>query len=443
MLTSQVGALKELEVLALEHGTKIDFLPIEIGELTKLRLLHVSFCHELKVEAQWRMIKLVPDGVISRLSLLEDLCIKAYPGDGRCPNLANGLSQEICSLRKLTHLGFCFAKEGSLEQFVQGSQLWKEKRLTAFQIVVGTENKSNYYAKLSLQASRILTLGEGTAHANAIVEVRSRADALILTGHGGVRHLLEFGVENLNKLIDIIISKCQEMETIVDWNGLQEETTSATAALPKLEKLDLIHLPNLRSLWEGLVPPGTLASLRKLKLSNCPKLRKLFSWRGINLQQLPNLEELYVDGCGELEEIVVNEELPNLKELYVDGCGELEEIVVNEDKVDQLQHDDDDEEEEDNALPLLLPKLSLLDLRHLPQLGSICKGVSLAFPALETIFVNECPNLKKLPMGIQRGPNFRMILGKRKWCEALEWENNAIKQQLQPFFTTWKTPQGS
>ncbi|XP_077227826.1 disease resistance protein At4g27190-like [Tasmannia lanceolata] len=295
-LTSQVGALKELDVLALGDGTEIDCLPIEIEELTKLRLLDVS-CHELKVR-------------ISRLSLLEDLCIEVDPyDDGRRAN---------CS--------------------------------------------------------------------------------------GGVRDLLELGVENLNELKKCRIYRCQEMVTVMDWNGLQEETT----ALPNLGFLHLGFLPNLRSLWEGSMPPGTLSSLTELNLSGCEKLRKLFSWRRINLQQLPNLQELYVWSCDELEEIIVNEE----------------------EKVDQLQHDDDDVD----ALPLLLPKLRVLNLRSLPQLGSICKGVSLAFPALEEIEVYWCPNIKRLPVGIKKAPNLRMIYCNRDWWEALEWENDAIKQQLQPFF---------
>ncbi|XP_077229371.1 disease resistance protein At4g27190-like [Tasmannia lanceolata] len=124
-LTSQVGALKELDVLALGDGTKIDCLPIEIEELTKLRLLHVS-CHELRVR-------------ISRLSLLEDLRIRVDPYDGRWDeSFTNCMTEEICSLRELTHLGFCyFPNVECLEQFVQSSLSWKEKQIKTFQIVVG------------------------------------------------------------------------------------------------------------------------------------------------------------------------------------------------------------------------------------------------------------------------------------------------------------------
>ncbi|XP_077231956.1 disease resistance protein At4g27190-like [Tasmannia lanceolata] len=385
-LTSQVGALKELDVLDLGMWTKIDCLPIEIGELTKLRVLYVS-CHELKVK-------------ISRLSLLEDLRILVDPRDGRWDeSLANYVTEEICSLRELTHLGFCFPNMECLEQFVQGSRSWNEKHIKTFQILVGSCGPDFWrYTK----GGRALVLGgEVTTHANAIVEVLSCADALYLICHGGVRDLLELGVENLNELKKCRIVRCQEMVTVMDWNGLQEETT----ALPTLEYLSLYSLPNLRSLWEGSMPPGTLSSLTKLRLTNCHKLRNLFSWGRTNLQQLPNLQELRVWGCDELEEIIVNEE----------------------EKVDQLQHDDDDDD-------AALPKLRELHLQSLPQLGSICKGVSLAFTALEKIQVLSCSNLKRLPVGIKKAPNLRQIRGEREWWEALEWENDAIKQQLQPFF---------
>ncbi|XP_077228770.1 disease resistance protein At4g27190-like [Tasmannia lanceolata] len=396
-LTSQVGALKELDVLALGDWTnplggrtKIDCLPIEIEELTKLRLLHVS-CHELRVR-------------ISRLSLLEDLRIEVDPYDGWDESFANCMTEEICSLRELTHLGFCYLPNVEcLEQFVQGSLSWKEKHIKTFQIVVGS-NKVEYRLGKVDRGLVLVGIGKVTTHANAIVEVLSRADALKLIGHGGVSDLLEIGVENMNELKMCIIESCEEMVTAMDWNGLQEETT----ALPNLKRLGLDSLPNLRSLWKGSMPPGTLSSLTILQLWGCEKLRKLFSWRRINLQQLPNLQELSVSYCGKLKEIIVNEE----------------------EKVDQLQHDDDD----DDALPLLLPKLRRLNLRFLPQLGSICKGVSLAFPALEEIEVDSCPNIKRFPVGIKKAPNLRKIRGKREWWEALEWENDAIKQQLQPFF---------
>ncbi|XP_077228795.1 disease resistance protein RPS2-like [Tasmannia lanceolata] len=381
--------MANLRVLDLSH-TSIESLPESICNLLSLRLLHVS-CHELRVR-------------ISRLSLLEDLRIKVDPYDGRWDeSFANCMTEEICSLRELTHLGFCyFPNVECLEQFVQGSLSWKEKHIKTFQIVVGFCDPDFW---LYTKGGRALALGGiVTTHANAIVEVLSRADALKLIGHGGVRDLLEIGVENMNELKTCEIERCQEMVTAMDWNWLQEETT----ALPNLELLRLHCLPNLQSLWEGLMPPGTLSSLTKLILYGCPNLRKLFPWRRINFEELPNLQELLVWKCDELEEIIVNEE----------------------EKVDQLQHDDDD----DDALPSLLPKLRFLHLKSLPQLGSICKGVSLAFPALELIYVDSCPNIKRLPVGIKKAPNLRTIYGESKWWKALEWENDAIKQQLQPFF---------
>ncbi|XP_077228374.1 disease resistance protein RPS2-like [Tasmannia lanceolata] len=390
--------MASLRVLDLSD-TGIESLPESICNLLSLRLLHVS-CHELRVR-------------ISRLSLLEDLRIRVDPYDGRWDeSFANYMTEEICSLRELTHLGFCyFPNVECLEQFVQGSLSWKEKHIKTFQIVVGFCDP-NFW--LYTKGGRALALGgKVTTHANAIVEVLSRADALYLICHGGVRDLLEMGVENLNELKKCIIKRCQEMVAVMDWNGLQEETT----ALPNLELLDLNSLPNLRSLWDGSMPPGTLSSLTKLELTNCNKLRNLFSWGRTNLQQLPNLQELRVWGCDELEEIIVNEE----------------------EKVDQLQHDGDD----DDALPLLLPKLRQLNLFSLPQLGSICKGVSLAFPELEEIEVNWCPNIKRLPVGIKKAPNLRKIRGYREWWEALEWENDAIKQQLQTVFVAIKRWQQS
>ncbi|KDO40609.1 hypothetical protein CISIN_1g0029391mg, partial [Citrus sinensis] len=66
-----IGELKELEILSLQ-GCDIEHLPREIGQLTQLKLLDLSYCFELKV---------IAPNVLSNLSQLEELymatcCIK-------------------------------------------------------------------------------------------------------------------------------------------------------------------------------------------------------------------------------------------------------------------------------------------------------------------------------------------------------------------------------
>eukprot|EP00262_Sarcandra_glabra_P009692 TRINITY_DN24215_c0_g1_i1.p1 TRINITY_DN24215_c0_g1~~TRINITY_DN24215_c0_g1_i1.p1 ORF type:complete len:104 (-),score=17.64 TRINITY_DN24215_c0_g1_i1:67-357(-) len=85
-----------------------------------------------------------------------------------------------------------------------------------------------------------------------------------------------------------------------------------------------------------------------------------------------------------------------------------------------------------------LPKLKILILAFLPRLVTIsCKRVPFGYPSLEIIGVHECPNLKRLPLGVHNTTTIKEIVGEREWWDALKWEDDVIKLQLQPLFVQW------
>ncbi|KAI3965237.1 hypothetical protein MKX01_008948 [Papaver californicum] len=80
-------------------------------------------------------------------------------------------------------------------------------------------------------------------------------------------------------------------------------------------------------------------------------------------------------------------------------------------------------------------RLKILELRHLSNLKRVCEP-NVKFSLLENIKVECCPELKKLPfnsnIGIPR--TLTMIEGEEEWWERLDWDDEATKSNLDPYF---------
>jgi disease resistance protein RPS2 len=63
------------------------------------------------------------------------------------------------------------------------------------------------------------------------------------------------------------------------------------------------NVPKLASIWEGPVHAGSLARLKTLILCKCPSLKMIFS-NGM-IAQLSELQNLKVEECLEIEEIIM------------------------------------------------------------------------------------------------------------------------------------------
>ncbi|XP_043725897.1 putative disease resistance protein At1g63350 [Telopea speciosissima] len=406
---SQIGNLKKLQVLHL-GGRHLECLPIEIQQLTLLRSLQVSF---YEIPSGNRRL-MVPNGIISRLSLLENLSIRAYGGYS---DFGESIVEEVGSLKQLTQLEVKFTTLESFEHFLRESYPWKNQSLKSFQFTLHCSNESGYsifyYEEEEASSNkRFLQLVGGNYTPTAIAEVLRRANGFYLRNNHTCQGLLDFGLKNLTQLKRCYVSKCKMMEIIIINGNNDLSTTSTTtpcAVLPNLEYLQVEEMPTMTTIWEGPMPPGSFSRLAYLSISGCPNLREIFT-RGI-LQQLSNLEQLVVKDCDTVQVIIVNEE---------------EEAEGGHDDV------------------ALFPKLKNLTLEKLPRLERILKTVSFhpMAPSLEVIGVVGCPNLKSLlPLSLgmiqQRSSSttLRMIKGETQWWEALEWEHDhEIKPLLQPLF---------
>ncbi|RWR72012.1 putative disease resistance protein [Cinnamomum micranthum f. kanehirae] len=411
-LPSQVGALKQLEVLHLGGPTGIQYLPREVGELTRLKRLMVGFKKRMGRQneedtKEWNMKLRVPTGIIPKLPYLEELslyvtgqsfCVEKKQWDDESMKV---VVEELCRLEHLTYLDAYFPKVECLERFLRHRKSVKESWFRRFRFRVGTEKTDISWFNGDEEWERYLVYngGFGKSHA-AIMETLAHCSNFVLRDHRTARKLSELGLANMNELKECGIIGCDEMETLFDGDEQQE----TCALLPNLKKLKIESLPELRSLFDGPLLPGSLSKLRSLCLFECNNLKKVFQM-GI-IRELCNLESLKLWRIS------------------------IEEIIEIE------------EEEEISNDRLILPNIKEIYLWSLPELVSICRGFSnFEWPSLENIHIRKCPKLKSLSF-LSNGTNIvapalKMIKGESSRWEALEWEDNDIKQRLQPFFSPY------
>lgn len=107
------------------------------------------------------------------------------------------------------------------------------------------------------------------------------------------------------------LRKCE----IRSCNGLKSMFSSACFSedhqilLRAVEELWFEDLPNFRVLFDGVIPPHNIFSsnLKKLYFIRCSSIKNIFPTK--LLRNFPNLEELAVSECKNLEEIIVEVEM--------------------------------------------------------------------------------------------------------------------------------------
>lgn len=393
MLSSKVGSLQSLEVLDL-GGTEIFKLPDEVGKLASLRHLEVSFYGSIDRDEYVKLpLGLISRGIISRLHALETLRVVVYPGDHRWYEDAKFVIVEVSNLTKLSSLCFHFPEVGLLELFLQSSIVWNAQHLTEFKFVVGHDVKSvtsrvpNHLVFDYHQQDRCLRFVNGEKIPDAVLTTLACSSALYLDHHLDIRSLTHFGVSNINGLKYCIISECPKIETVVDSEELNE------TVFPSLENLSIHHLWNLMCIWEGMLPKGSFAELRVLSVYACPRLKYVF--RSSMIQFLSKLEQLVVEDCPAMEEII------------------HEGQIIDSDCI-------------------MLPSLKKLTLRYLPGLVNIWTS---AWPSLEHISFYDCPKLKNLGVDSKLKDTIIEIKAEKTWWDTLEWEDDDLHLHLESFFS--------
>ncbi|GLT60629.1 hypothetical protein SLA2020_333870 [Shorea laevis] len=190
---------------------------------------------------------------------------------------------------------------------------------------------------------------------------------------GRLSETLDEPLQNLSKLQHLLVIADRHAKTEFKW-----ETIGIWGKLQNLEKLDLGNLDNLNMVFgEGgaiaesaSLPAGTFSSLQDISVSQCNKIKKLFSdrWLGY-LQKLQIVKVVY--------------------------CKQLEEIIGSE---------------FEEGEKVTLPNLERLELTILPLLKSIYSG-SLICDSIKKIAISSCENIESVFWsGFNPLPNLEYLL---------------------------------
>ncbi|GFZ04838.1 hypothetical protein Acr_17g0004100 [Actinidia rufa] len=227
---------------------------------------------------------------------------------------------------------------------------------------------------------------------------------------------------NITLLKECELLDCDGIESIISSSTSSYSSTS----LQSLEKLSLRDLPDFGSLFRSkflgfvVIAPscGTFSNLKNLSVSNCPKIKSLFT----SILQLlfRNLEVIISWVCAQIKEII--------ETVTEDGL----EISFFR------NHDDNNHD-----IPLItLPKLKELELVDLPELKSIFEGIMVC-ESMEEITVHECTKLRRLPFSLPlvngqlSAPTTlkKLYIDRESW-RSLEWDHPNAKEALRPYLVS-------
>ncbi|XXG59679.1 hypothetical protein AAC387_Pa04g1719 [Persea americana] len=344
-----VVQLTELMVLDLS-GTPIKYLPDGMDSLTNLRCLGLSAT---------RSLEMVPLGTISSFSHLEELSMVRSKWKWSSNENINGRGAGVEDIVRLMHLKKLLVQFIDLSAFSSYVRSGHWRDLNCFVLTVGFEREFDNFAELQY---------------NFYCQERR-----------------------------VCVSGMQGMPLWYAAEGSQLAHNMNSVAFPGSNLIDLkiTHLHDLRTIYmEELTQGDTLANLKHIHISHCPKLKYVLSvgW----FQTLQNLEDISVKHCQAIEGMVVD-------------MGDIGEA--------------------NNNIPITLPRLKSLIFSCLPKLKSTCER-TLICSSLKKIVVLYCPMLKTLPFSTNSLPSsLEKIGGSRRWWDLLEWDNANTKMHLQPFFS--------
>ncbi|XP_062005144.1 probable disease resistance protein At4g27220 [Rosa rugosa] len=423
---SVIGKLHKLEILSMRRYA-LKELSREIGQLTNLRMLDVSAVH----------IRTIPSKVITKLHKLEELYMECefldwgskIDGEGEETNI--GLD-ELAGLLHLSILTVCISNANGIPKSVEVEPNWVYFDISIRSGHNGERDNGNFRSACNCRSLRTDTT-IGTLpdwFVNAVVKNTERLRYRYCEGLSNI--LVEYDRGRFHGLkVLFVVGGCANLIELMN-------AITCVPHMPVFENLEdlyLEELSHLRQLCVGELPPGSLCSLKLLKVSGCPTFGNALLPSKL-LQKLANLEQLicersgveHVFGCEgfELDHTNLREmvllDLPavrsmcngpaprgmfqTLKKLVIVNCKfrgslftfdvaqclfQLENLDVSECPV--LERVIEARRETLNNKKTVLPKLKNLCLQSLPMLYEGSATIDFECPSLEHLRIHECPHL--------------------------------------------------
>ncbi|CAL5015952.1 unnamed protein product [Urochloa decumbens] len=320
--------------------------------------------------------------------------------------LITRLPERLWLLKELRHLDLSVtvALEDTLNNC---SKLLKLRVLNLFRSHYGIHDVND----LNLDSLKALMFLGITIYAEDVLKKLNKTSPLAKSTYRlnlkYCREMQSIKISDLNHLVhleELYVESCYDLNTL---DADSELTTSG------LELLTLSVLPSLENVIVAPMP-HQFRHVRKLAISMCPKLKDI-TW----VLKLEMLERLVITHCeGTLK--IVEEDSSEGAEAMPDHPSE--------------EQDDDADEWSSEGQSVCKTKptdgrthtgfsnLRSIVLTDVKKLRSICKPRD--FPSLETIRVEDCPNLKSIPLSSSYNcGKLKQVCGSVEWWEKLEWED--------------------
>ncbi|KAJ6857967.1 disease resistance protein [Populus alba x Populus x berolinensis] len=431
-LVPSLKKLRALKRLDLSHSP-LKKIPHGMECLSNLRYLRMNRCGEKKF----------PGGILPKLSRLQVLILEEHillkRGNYRvqkyAPVTVDG--KEVGCLRKLESLECHFEDHSNYVEYLKSRD--ETQSLSTYKIVIGQLSEYEHW--------ELVCNGPGSK--------------MVVLGNLNINRDGDFPVISSND-IQQLICKCIDARSLGDVSQLKYAT--------ELEFISIISCNSMESLvssswlcYAPLLQPspsynGIFSGLKRFNCCGCKGMKNLFP--PVLLPSLVNLEEMIVEGCEKMEEIIdgarsdeeedMGEEssirnteikLPKLRELHlknlpqlksicsaklicdslkvieVKNCSiteilvqsswirlvSLEEIIVEGcEKIEEIiggarSDEEGDMGEESSSTELNFPQLKTLELNGLPELRSICSA-KLICDSIDQIWITKCEKLKRMPI---------------------------------------------
>ncbi|KAL3729023.1 hypothetical protein ACJRO7_033595 [Eucalyptus globulus] len=405
-ISCSIRKLRWLTYLEFEHCKALEKLPEQIGGLKNLQHLSFGDCQSLRG---------LPDSV-GELKNLQHLSF------GDCQSL-RGLPDSVGELKNLQHLSFRYCPS------LRGLPDSVSKLDSLTDLHLEDYSKIRKLLKLPDSVSKLDSLTElHLDDCNKIQELPElpKSLATLRLASSSLQSIPD--VSNLTNLVELLLSDGQIPGGRS--NITQSCDLSWIGRLFKLRKLELCLL-NVRA---TSIEWGSLSLLEELRLDglDLQKLKQLPSslrvlklrWtqvKQVELDGLPNLEELIIGRCERLARISVTSSLNKLRDVLVFNCPKLVELQFHGVLKSMESLDNSDNESLERLVCLSEEELGCNELQA-PELTDGWRRVSLvssslkmlreldlsSFPgpqeiqfvstveALEMFSVSDCSSLKRL-----------------------------------------------
>ncbi|KAH9623066.1 hypothetical protein KSS87_015677 [Heliosperma pusillum] len=322
-----IGKLVNLLVLSL-RGSTLKELAVETGELLKLRLLDIEGC---------KGMKRIPANILSRFSHLEGLyMLNSFDGwastnievnSGGESNQASGSELDM-----LSHLNVLEMEVSKTEQLLTVNNVQLIEQLGKFKIRVRSSDGSHEELPSFRYVLELIDIDPSPN--NGLRALLKKTECLVLSDcdrldKNVVPELNEDGFKDLKYLK---VQRCR-MKSVMSSN---EENESM--AFANLEILEILKIYNLKMICDGKASLGIFSNLQRLKLYDLPDLESgLFLTSAlVNLNEVyvdskyPSLENLNLSCNNTIQTLWISAcyvpGFQNLKSLHIEWCEELRSL---------------------------------------------------------------------------------------------------------------------